>query len=294
MFRVINADFGTMLKFYMKHDKLTGGPQEIMKGLLAGWEKAVAKAQADGVTAPHKPTSCALQLSNSLNGANLKIPENVDMPKSVGNRRSFQPKTGNGFYVGNVAEIEKFLTDNFGTTDDIKPGTKSADQMKAAIYGRRGILVFRDNGLGFHTELWDGHDIVQRQGISGGMTESSIFKQPRILFWEVTSAQQEAKMPDWVRGWWNVTDNNQYYYHFLGQDVVYYSKTKPANADEIKPHDARLNYGFVEATGTGVKLTWGSQGGSSTVETFQTQGGTQEMSGTSNRYGALKAKKIFR
>ncbi len=47
------------------------------------------------------------------------------------------------------------------------------------LQGRTGILLFRNTGAGFHTELWNGSDIKQTD-----MDRGACFGQPRVLFWD--------------------------------------------------------------------------------------------------------------
>lgn len=293
MYPLINAYFSDMHASYCKHNKLNAAVQEIMDGLLAEWNRQVAKAKEDGKKPPGKPTSCCLQLSHSLNAAGVKLPKENGLPASVLKRDNACPKKGNGYYARNVMEIEVFLK-KYGVGTEISAGKKSQDEMKAMIFGRTGILVFRDEGFGYHTELWDGHDILQRSGISGAMSEDGIFKQPRVLFWEVGKAQSADTMPDWLRGWWSVNDGDQYYYHFLGQDVVYWMDARrPVRKTEVAPHDLRGNYGSVTMTPTGLRIDWAvkNYGDRSTVETFT--GNAVGIKGTSNQYAALTGKKLF-
>src|SRR2546422_4927905 len=61
---------------------------------------------------------------------------------------------------------------------------RTPQQIKAYLQGRTGILAFRNAGAGFHTELWNGQQIVQRD-----MNENVCFSQPRVLFWDCGAPQ---------------------------------------------------------------------------------------------------------
>ena len=286
MFTVIKAEFEDMRKNYYKYDNLNKPVKTLLDGLNEGIRKENEKRAAKGEKALAKATPCCFQVSHSLNAAGVTVPEESKQ------RKLFKPADGNGYYIGNVRELEQILTDRYGTTADIRAGKKTREQMKTLIFGRQGILVFRDEGYGYHTELWDKHDILQTGGISGNMSEEGIFNQPRILFWEVTKAQRSPTMPDWLTGWWSVNDGEQYYYHFVGLDYAYWTKEKPTNAKELKHSSKRNNYADVAVTPKGVVVTWAARGGAQTIETF-TNDGSSGMKGTSNRYGPLTAKKMF-
>lgn len=287
MFAVISADFETMKNNYYKHNKLNKPMQTLLDGLNEGIRKENEKRAAEGKKALGKATSCCFQVSHSLNAANIKVPEKSSQ------RTLFNPPGGNGYYLGNVFELEEFL-EKFGKTTEISNGGKlPIHEIKKAIFGRQGILVFRDSGLGYHTELWDKHDILQRQGISGGMSEAGIFAQKRILFWEVTKTPRSPTIPEWMVGWWSVNDGSQYYYHILGLDYAYWTSNKPGNRDQLKPYGERENYGDVTMTATGFNITWDYIGGGQTKETYTRAVDGSEFRGTSSRYDPLLAKKMF-
>lgn len=131
-------------------------------------------------------TSCCVQLSHALNLAGERVPQTY-----ARQRRNNSPITTRGtvyYYLLAVDEVEQYLTGRYGAgeevskTDSGQPRTHQ--QIQAYLQGRTGILAFRDTGYGKHAELWDGHQIVQRD-----MAEAAIFSQPRVLFWDCGPAQ---------------------------------------------------------------------------------------------------------
>jgi hypothetical protein len=134
-------------------------------------------------------TPCCVQMSQALNLSGLIVP-------SASFRRNNAYLTINGtgyYYFGAVDELEDFLTNQCAggfagelVTTDGSGNARSAGDIQQYLQGRQGILAFRDMGAGAHTELWDGHDILQ-QDIDRGWC----FHQPRILFWD-------AGPPQWL------------------------------------------------------------------------------------------------
>ena len=171
-------------------------------------------------------TSCCIQLSSALNSAGLKVPQ-----------RSFWRENyyieNNGWALGSCDEVEYFLTGRFGATENIKEGGRDQPAMEAHIRGRNGILVFRDPTPGWHTELWNGSRIRQKGG-AFGMSESFIFGQPRVLFWEVsnTDTPDQWDIPKWLQGWWYVTDGNPYWYYFDAQGTVHHVGRRPSDLQQ--------------------------------------------------------------
>ena len=231
-------------------------------------------------------TSCCIQLSSALNSAGLKVPQ-----------RSFWRENyyieNNGWALGSCDEVEYFLTGRFGATENIKEGGRDQPAMEAHIRGRNGILVFRDPTPGWHTELWNGSRIRQKGG-AFGMSESFIFGQPRVLFWEVSNTDTPNKwdVPDWLQGWWYVTDGNPYWYYFDAQGTVHHVGRKPSDLNN--PPMSPSNSGKVQIHDKvpQVVITWNPRGGSSTVEKYSMWGNQKAMSGTSNRFAPLQASKI--
>jgi hypothetical protein len=69
-------------------------------------------------------------------------------------------------YVASVDEMKGFLTDKFGDGEEITRGANgaraTADQAKAIVQDRPGIMVFMGNSpWGVHTEIWTGDDFNQ-------------------------------------------------------------------------------------------------------------------------------------
>lgn len=56
---------------------------------------------------------------------------------------------------------------------------RSAAQVKDALQGRTGILVFSDLAYGKHTELWDVDRMYQPD------MSPALFDSPKVLFWDV-------------------------------------------------------------------------------------------------------------
>ncbi len=273
---MIQADFGTMLRNYHKHNALPPALQKFMDDL-----KKVAPGS----------TPCCIQVSHSLNAAKVTIPKVVKPNRRPGDNPEIPG--GNGFYLLAVDEMEDFLTTRSAPEQKFDGKRASRHEMKVSTLGRQGILVFRSGGFGtygFHTELWTGSQIVQRQGISGGMNEQSCFTQPRVLFWEVVASSGDRSLPTWLRGWWEVYDGNYYYYWFSDQPGAFYTNRKPSNPSMTQTSAAPESYATVEMKPHGPVLTWNS----GTVETFTRLNWTSEteMNGDSSRYSPLFARKM--
>jgi hypothetical protein len=138
-------------------------------------------------------TPCCVQVSHSLNMAGQLITRTY-----VGQRRDNSKITINGrdyYYLLAVDELEKWLTlkypDGESVHVDDAGARRSPQQIKDYLQGRTGILLFRNPGAGFHTELWDGQKIVQRD-----MNEHACFTQPRVLFWD-------CGPPQWLTDYMN-------------------------------------------------------------------------------------------
>ena len=134
-------------------------------------------------------TPCCVQVSHALNMAGELVPKTYP-----GERRDASPITTDGkvyHYVLVVDELETYLTGRYGagelisTTAPKKLPHRTPLESKAYLEGRTGILLFRSTGYGLHTELWDGHRIVQR-----GFDETNLFSQYRVLFWDCRGAPQ--------------------------------------------------------------------------------------------------------
>lgn len=131
-------------------------------------------------------TPCCVQISHSLNMAGQKITQ-----KYAGQRRDNSRITINGidyYYLLAVDELEKWLTLKYGAGEvvnlDDDGRRRTPEQIKAYLQGRTGVLAFRNSGAGFHTELWAGQRIVQRD-----MNENACFTQSRVLFWDCGAPQ---------------------------------------------------------------------------------------------------------
>jgi Type VI secretion system (T6SS), amidase effector protein 4 len=165
---VIDAPFETMKKFYPFRPNLTPELKRFM----------------DSITG----TPCCVQVSHALNMAGELIG-----PKNPGARRTNNaaiPAHGTTYYyVLAVDELENWLTVTYGDGEEVHVDEdglrRTPAQIKASLQGRRGVLLFRDPGqaAGFHTELWDGAQIVQRD-----MNEHVLFTRSRVLFWDAGPA----------------------------------------------------------------------------------------------------------
>ncbi len=275
-------DFATLRSHYPTYNRL---PPHIAK-YMADLNKGIPEGKP-------KNTPCCFQVSEALNlsGAEHAIP-----PRSW---RRANSHLGMNYYLGAVDELEIHLTSRYGKGEGLHltagSGTDRTKKMKAAIAGRQGILCFRDQGYGAHTELWDGTDIVQNgapaangAALSGGY----IWGQPHIWFWQATGEDDVDPLPAWLTGWWDVNDGQQYYYYVSDQGVVVWTQTEPKSANEIPIRKiGNEGAGVFDPAGTFI-ITWDQNGDSSTVETFRwaVQPSTT-MAGTSNRFGPLVAQR---
>jgi hypothetical protein len=124
-------------------------------------------------------TPCCVQMSHALGVAGCTIG-----PMSNRRRTSvITTPTGRRHYLLAVDEMKWFLEQNFGLGEEISKDEnghrRSIQDMKAALNGRTGILVFSDLHYGDHTELWDVDHMHQRDILS------SEFLKPKVLFWDV-------------------------------------------------------------------------------------------------------------
>jgi hypothetical protein len=236
------------------------------------------------------PTECCLQLSWALNAAGLTVPRSSY-------RRPNADLGRGGWGLGACDEVEVYLTWRYGKTEDIKQG-RTVAELRQYIRGRQGILAFRDATPGQHVELWDDQNIRQRGGAPGGMSEGFVFGQPRILFWEVvnTLSADDFVVPEWLRGWWYVTDGNDYWYYFSDQGTVSYVESAPKNLLQgpAIPIPLPQNTGHVTIRDEPpqVIIDWNPAGDGVTVEKFTVGGNLKAMSGVSNRFGPLNASKL--
>lgn len=135
-------------------------------------------------------TPCCVQISHALNKGGIKIPKN-------GFRRdnSDIPYGSGIYYILAVDELARYLTDYWGEGENVFRDANGhrilPAAIKASLANRVGIIVFRDTGPGFHAELWDKTQILQRD-----MDEQKLFSQPVILFWDVGhAAWNDANSP---------------------------------------------------------------------------------------------------
>ncbi len=275
----IHTSFALLKQNYPTYNKLPPEVEKFMEDLNGGqkdhWQN----------------TPCCVQVSHALNKAGLKIPKQ-------GYRRANSLIAGD-YYILAVDELEQYLSWRYGRGEEIKHNHKTLAEMKAYLNGKQGILLFRDGGAGYHTELWDNDHILQNglDPISGGgavMNQANIFSKPRVVFWEVAqpgTSGASSTNPDWLQGWWEVYDGNYYYYYFSAEDIVTYTKTKPKST-VAPPVKMPLNEGDVTITDDGkIVIDWNPADGGETVETF-TRLGDGKMSGVSNRYAPLSATKM--
>lgn len=282
---IIRASFEDVQKHYPKYDKLPPAMQKYMDAL----NKDLKPGQP-------KNTPCCFQVSHALNAVGQEV--------SARSHRRANPKIygGNGYYLGAVDELEHYLAQRYGVGESIKKDSSGAarteQQMKDYLKDRTGLLAFRDQGLGLHTEFWNGTSILQSGSIPGAtavMNERGLFAQPRILFWDVFDHADPNPIPDWLPGWWDVNDGKQYYYYFSSDHGVTYTKEKPTNT-AVPPLKTPFNEGIVEAWSdpTVFVINWNPADGGVTVERFTPEPltSTGRMRGTSNRYGPLTATKM--
>jgi hypothetical protein len=185
-------------------------------------------------------TPCCLQVSDALNLTETDPAKKI-APKSPSKAMGFRPNPqlppGSGRYcVQNVLELEEHLTAAYGKGEEVKTGpTMTQPQVEAALKDRQGILLFRDGGLGFHTELWNKTSIVQNgapsaDGSPRGLMSPQIFGKKRVVFWEAIGdlASRVGVVPDWLEGWWEVKDGaSTFYYYFFRFGTVYFTQTRP-------------------------------------------------------------------
>jgi hypothetical protein len=161
---MIPVPFDTLSQYYPRRPNLT--PE--LKSFMA-----------------HTPgTPCCVQMSHCLNMAGERITKTY-----VGQRRDNSAITVNGvvyYYLLAVDEMEKWLTLKYGAGETVSDSgqKRKPDEIKLCLQGRTGILVMRDAGPGFHTELWDGTAFLQTD-----MDINKCLAQPRVLFWDCSPEQ---------------------------------------------------------------------------------------------------------
>src|SRR5262249_39642674 len=96
-------------------------------------------------------TPCCVQISHALNRSGQLVPHS-----------SFRRPNANidsYYYILAVDELEQYLSGRYGRGVEIKKGpsgkARSLSEMKKYLDDKQGILLFRNDGAGHHTELWD-------------------------------------------------------------------------------------------------------------------------------------------
>lgn len=135
----------------------------------------------------HTPgTSCCVQISHALNMTGV-VPVRVSQtfPSQRRNNDRYEVKGIEYYLILAVDEMEKYLTDKFGSGESIHLNEdnkrRSVADMKKYLQGRRGILVFRGPKYAdWHTEPWNGRTNAQ----GSLMAIDDCFDKPRVLFWD--------------------------------------------------------------------------------------------------------------
>ena len=266
----ISLDFATLRAGYPTYNRLPKHISDYMDALNKG------------NTGPRN-TPCCFQVSEALNlaGAEHKIPA-----------RSYRracARLGQNYYLGAVDELETYLTNRYGRGDTVYSGPAHGDihAIKARLAGRAGIITFRDNGYGLHTELWNGEHIIQNgaPGSNGaGMSERGIFGVPRIVFWACTGDDARDPMPAWAVGWWQIeTVTEPYYYYISDQYVVFYTTRRPENI-LTQPVRGAMMQGIVTLNDTrpGLSIQWEPSADGETTETYVLDAEPGHMTGSIN------------
>jgi hypothetical protein len=115
-------------------------------------------------------------------------------------------------------------------------------------------------------------------------------------FWQIGEARPMIDMPpllaQCLRGWWKVSDGNDYYYFFDHNKVVYTTRA-PKTVHEQPPR-VPANTGDVTVVGWNLEIDWDPSGFGATRETFTYDYfSVTAMKGVSNRYQRLTATKMF-
>jgi hypothetical protein len=191
-----------------------------------------------------------------------------------------------------------------------------ADGKASPEYG--DILHHSKGGTGLHVDVCIGFDKAGhlRRAAAGQI----LFKNPRnpdeesdlltrvtgtdkydyhkLLGWMdleqyFVAAPGSEVMPttNWVTGWWEVNDGEQYFYYFGNGGYVQYTKKRPATL--FAPPKVPLNAGqYSFPTNYEVFIRWNPLDGGPTEENFTTDAGRRKMDGRSNKYGRLVAKRL--
>ena len=171
---MIPVSFDTLSQYYPPRPNLT--PE--LKSFMDGLKKFSPKS-----------TPCCVQMCHCLNMAGERITRTY-----VHQRRDNSPIKINGvvyYYLLAVDEMEKWLTQTYGDGETVSDSgqKRKPDEIKLCLQGRTGILVMRDAGPGFHTELWNGETFWQNVNGGPGMDVNACLAQPRVLFWDCTPEQ---------------------------------------------------------------------------------------------------------
>lgn len=279
----IAADFRVLRAAYPTYTNLPPHISRYMDALNEGLQ-------------PGQPrnTPCCFQMSAALNGAGAehRIP-----PQSHRRRTA---RLNGDYYLGAVDELEVHLTGRYGRGEDLRGllgQGATPRQMRAHLAGRQGILCFRDRGYGFHTELWDGADIVQNgaPGTNGArISASHCFVQLRVLFWPCTGDDGLDPLPDWLTGWWQVQDFETTWYYISDQRVVTWTRRAPA-AERERPMRQRIAEGRValDARSGEVTITWNDAGDGVSHEVLTpAPGQSGRLVGRTNNLVALEATRV--
>lgn len=291
-YAVIDLDFETMRKAYRDFKSL---PTDIAKWLddqhkveaIENEKRKIENIEREKNGKKPLPmlhsTSCCMQASLSFNATSHPIPK----AGPVG--RDNTTLSGGKNYILDVGEFRSYLTFKYGPTDQVI--------QFAEIKGIKGVLIFG----GGHIEFWDGDTIFQsaegakrRGGNAGAVIGAGFLASRPLWFWQIGKSNQADSGPDWLNGWWNVYDGNTYYYYFFADGSVNYIETKPA--PKWVPPKTVGNKGRYVMRDKGPFITWLPKPGvQATEETFtRADDGNSEilMSGTSNNYGGLTARKM--
>lgn len=259
----------------------------------------LAQALADLKKSWPTSTSCCMQVCEALNKSGIKIPNERFR---INRGPSEFPKGSGVYYLLAVDEMFEYFKryhgeptilrkDQAGTAGDFS-------QISKPIRGLEGFIIFSDNRVGAHIELWNKINVVQDRG-SSIMNAGWMWSQPSIYFWQVGKTRAMENIPfllaQQLSGWWKVSDGQDYYYFFdLNKLTVVYTMNEPRNADTVPPKWP-ANMGDVTFVNKKLEIDWDPTGFGATRETFtpSLQDGFKSMTGESNRFERLKATKMF-
>jgi hypothetical protein len=246
-----------------------------------------------------KSTSCCMQACEALNKSGIKIPN--EHFRSNRGPSEFPPKSGI-YYLLELDEMINYFKKYHGEPTVLRkvsnatPGDFS--QLSKPIRGLEGIIIFSDNMVGAHIELWNKINVVQDRGPSI-MNASWMWSQPSIYFWQVGETRVMESIPSrlaqQLKGWWKISDGQNYYYFFdINKLTVVYTMNEPKSAN-IVPPKWPANTGDVTFVNQKLEIDWDPAGFGATRETFtpSLQDGFKSMTGESNRCERRKATKMF-